>query len=132
MTHSTYKCIHCDKENKKRGIQYKNRFCNNECSAAYQTAKCKREWYEGKKKSLVRKTIKRYLTEDRGYKCEKCGINKWKGELLSLELDHIDGNASDDAPTNVRLLCPNCHAITPTWKGRNKGNGRKSRGLLLN
>jgi 5-methylcytosine-specific restriction endonuclease McrA len=76
--------------------------------------------------------LKRYLIDLRGHKCEDCLLTDWKVSPIPLELDHIDGNAGNNLPSNLRLLCPNCHAMTPTAHGRNRGNGRKSRGLPLN
>lgn len=76
-------------------------------------------------------TLKRILAELLGYKCAVCGIHEWHGQLLSLQLDHIDGDASNTLPNNVRLICPNCHTLTPTWGAKNKGRGRKARGLNL-
>lgn len=54
------------------------------------------------------------------------------GKPIPLELDHIEGDASKNKPEDLRLLCPNCHAMTPTWKNRNRGKGRASKGLALN
>jgi len=67
------------------------------------------------------------LIRDRGHQCEVCKFTEWQGRPISLHVDHIDGNAYDHTPSNVRLICPNCHIQTPTWGGRNKGRGRKSR-----
>ena len=53
------------------------------------------------------------------YECAFCGINKWRGRPLSLELDHINGNKHDNWFENLRLLCPNCHSQTETFSGRN-------------
>ena len=44
-----------------------------------------------------------------------------------LELEHKNGNSNDNSLENVCLVCPNCHSQTPTYKGRNKGNGRYMR-----
>lgn len=56
--------------------------------------------------------------------CESCGISEWLGKKLPLELDHINGVPNDHRIENLRLLCPNCHALTPTWRGRkNKKHG---------
>jgi hypothetical protein len=62
---------------------------------------------------------KRVLLEQDG-KCNKCGIDSWQGKPISLELDHIDGNNKNNGRSNLECLCPNCHAQTPTWRGRNR------------
>lgn len=53
--------------------------------------------------------------------CSDCGITKWRGHPVPLELDHINGNNRDNRLENLRLLCCNCHGLTPTWRGRNWG-----------
>ncbi|MFE1366974.1 HNH endonuclease [Streptomyces anulatus] len=48
--------------------------------------------------------------------CDECGTEPvWRGSPITLEIDHINGDRSDDRAENLRLLCPNCHAITTTW-----------------
>jgi hypothetical protein len=52
------------------------------------------------------------------HKCYNCNLTEWMGEPIPLELEHIDGNHSNNQIQNLTLLCPNCHALTPTWRGR--------------
>lgn len=61
-------------------------------------------------------SIKKWLKEERGHKCEECGIEEWNGKRLPMEVDHIDGNTKNNELTNLKVLCPNCHSQTPTWR----------------
>ena len=50
------------------------------------------------------------------YKCSECGIAKWNGKQLSLELEHKNGIRNDNRLKNLTFLCPNCHSQTSTWR----------------
>jgi 5-methylcytosine-specific restriction endonuclease McrA len=71
-------------------------------------------------------TIKNRLIEERGHKCESCKNTLWLGKLITLELDHINGDRQNNSRDNLRLLCPNCHAMTPTYRGKNIGEKAKN------
>jgi hypothetical protein len=53
--------------------------------------------------------------------CEDCGISEWQGHPAPLQLEHVDGDNSNNRIENLRILCANCHALTPTFGGKNKG-----------
>jgi 5-methylcytosine-specific restriction endonuclease McrA len=53
-------------------------------------------------------------------RCSDCKLDTWMDQPIPLELDHIDGNHQNNALDNLRLLCPNCHSLTPTFRGKNK------------
>jgi 5-methylcytosine-specific restriction endonuclease McrA len=59
------------------------------------------------------------------YKCSECGITNWRDKDISLELDHIDGNAHNCKLSNLRYVCPNCHSQTKTFRGRSINTGKK-------
>jgi len=61
-------------------------------------------------------SIKKWIKEERGHKCEECGVEEWNGKRLPMEVDHIDGNTKNNDLTNLKVLCPNCHSQTPTWR----------------
>lgn len=68
--------------------------------------------------------LKQRLFSERGYKkiCSCCNLDSWMGNPIPLELDHIDGNRFNHKEENLRLLCANCHALTDTYCGKNKGS----------
>lgn len=68
------------------------------------------------------KGMKNILIRERGHKCEHCNLEKWQDYLIPLELDHISGDRTDNSKENLRLLCCNCHALTPTWRGKKSKN----------
>lgn len=61
------------------------------------------------------------------HKCEICGITEWCGKPTPIELDHIDGNNENNQLDNLRIVCPNCHAQTDNYRGRNTKYTKKTK-----
>jgi hypothetical protein len=72
--------------------------------------------HKGKRRTTTRR-LRRALHEvGVPEECARCGVGpEWLGKPMTLEVDHINGDWSNDRRENLRLLCPNCHAITSTW-----------------
>jgi hypothetical protein len=103
-------------------------YCNNSCHGLYQSKlkveAFKKGEYIGKRLLYAKgRWNRRLLTEEFGEKCSSCGIEEWNGKPISLEVNHIDGQAYNNVLENLELLCPNCHSQTSTF--RNLG-ARKS------
>lgn len=65
----------------------------------------------------------RLLTEGlKQRRCECCGNTEWMGQPIALELHHVNGIRDDQRLENLKILCPNCHALTTNYRGKNKGN----------
>lgn len=60
------------------------------------------------------------VRKEQNYKCKRCDLDEWFNEKLIIEIDHIDGDTDNNIRENLVGLCPNCHSLTPTWRGRNK------------
>ncbi len=126
-------CLKCSIEFSYNPHQNTGKYCSNECCGKHKSELHKQKWYEGKLKRIERSTVRRYLAEDRGYSCEICGLGEiWNEKPITLHVDHKNGDPSNDAPSNMRLLCPNCHSQTEFLGNANKGRGRKAQGLRLN
>jgi 5-methylcytosine-specific restriction endonuclease McrA len=103
-------------------------FCTNACQQAHRrrlllevwldTGVCGRTSYQGH-------FVRDYLDEQQRGCCAICGIeDNWNGVTLTLIVDHINGDASNNRRENLRLICPNCDSQLPTFKARNRGSGR--------
>lgn len=78
------------------------------------------EQYLNNKYSIRSSALKTRLIKEGYFKhqCSNCKLEMWLDKPIPLELDHIDGNYSNNNLSNLRLLCPNCHTFTPTYRRR--------------
>ena len=122
-------CLFCGKRVKKGASTY----CSLKCQQK-QSWKERKDFFEENgywkgcnNNTSIRKNNKRYLKEMKGCKCSICGLMEWRGQEVLLILDHINGNSTDNDLANLRLVCSNCDMQLPTYKGKNRGNGRLSK-----
>ncbi len=114
----TFNCMQCSKECF-HSYQGKNKFCSREHFQEWQWSNVSKVKIEQGINTSA-SAILRYLSERDGYKCSGCQIGEWLGEKIILDVDHIDGNRKNNLPLNLRLLCPNCHRMTPTWGNKKR------------
>lgn len=127
--HSSLQCLNCN------GVIIKKnayKFCSQKCFFYYNSFKRIEKWLLGEEISTseqIPSNYKKYLLEKSNNSCSKCGWNEinLKTQKCPLTIDHINGDPSDNRYENLRVLCPNCHSLTPTYGALNKGKGRKRR-----
>lgn len=128
-------CRFCSKLFRK-GKNSNGFYCSNRCQAdekvkfivdKYLNDSCFENFYD--KSEQPRNAIRMHFIKVSGCKCSSCGWDKkYKDNIYPvLEIDHADGDWKNCDPSNVRVLCPNCHSLTDTYKNRNKGRGREYR-----
>ena len=104
------------------------KFCSNKCQRAQIRELQPRLWLEtGEVRNIsgYGHYVKRHIFDDQFRCCAICGsASTWMGMRLILVLDHIDGDSTNNARENLRMVCPNCDSQLPTFKSRNRGKGR--------
>ncbi len=81
----------------------------------------------GSSSSGVHRQVRRYLFERHGHSCSDCGwsaVNAYTG-LIPLTVHHVDGDWTNNVESNLQLLCPNCHSLTPNFGSRNKASTKR-------
>ena len=126
-------CAQCSSPRNSKGTG----FCSRKCFEEWEYNSYISAWKCGEidgtigygRGTSISSRIRRHLIASCGGKCSKCGwceLNPTTNKS-PLTIDHIDGNSLTSTVGNLRLLCPNCHALTATYCGLNKGNGRGTR-----
>jgi hypothetical protein len=123
LTHPKYSCLQCSEK-----IYKGRKYCSNVCANKHH----KEEFFnkiENGDVTLNEKHYKDYLKGKYGNKCMECEWNKINPITgnVPIQLEHMDGNSDNNSLDNLKLLCPNCHSLTPTYGALNKGNGRDSK-----
>jgi hypothetical protein len=120
-------CLQCGKVSRNR------KFCSNKCQKCHEYDQYIARWKAGVgtdlRSGLVSNHINKYLRIKYSNRCGRCGwdIPHPLDGIPPLEVEHIDGNWRNNTEDNLILLCPNCHSLTSTYRGRNKGRGRPMR-----
>ena len=123
---------HCANSRKWTSEQNSNRSQKLKGRVLGSEIKDKEKWKENIRKTRLEKynntpfeelgceNRKRRVLEEQNNCCNKCKLSEWFGSSLTLELEHKDGNTENNERSNLECLCPNCHSLTETWRGRNK------------
>jgi len=119
-------CIFCSKQFKYSPSQKLGKYCSTKCQRNEEQKIYITEWLSGNIEGRIRGNyvsgyIRRYLLDEANHKCTVCGWSKTNLHTgnVPLEIDHIDGNRKNSKRENLRVLCPNCHSLTPTYKALN-------------
>ena len=115
-------CLFCNK------LNIQSKYCSNKCQKLFEQEQRYVKWINGENEVWkAKRQLKIAVIRLKGYVCAVCGISNWNDKPLTLDLEHIDGNSSNDRAKNLCLICPNCHSQTDTFKNKNRGNGRHNR-----
>lgn len=126
---STSICKYCQKPFNFLPSRSTGTYCSNKCQQKFKFLTITIPRIE---QGLVNhhNTLKRFLIYKYNEICSICkNTNQWNNLPLSLHVDHIDGNSDNNFPSNLRLLCPNCHSQQPTTKNRIKKNTKRNKYL---
>ena len=123
------KCLHCKKETKNV------KFCCHKCFSDFRQEETFDKIRRGE--YIVpysgSRTLRSFMVQERGKCCDRCNLSTWQNQDIPLSVHHKDGDARNNLPTNLELLCLNCHGLTENFGCKNKNSTRtyryKRRGL---
>lgn len=107
-----FTCLNCGKQNASKGNSFTNKYCNNKCQAEHRSRTLVSEWKTGNTKpwAKVPDWVKRYLIDNRGYRCEICGGKEHNKKPIPLVVNHKNDDTYDNSEENLELICPNCRS----------------------
>lgn len=104
------------------------KYCSSKCSDVSRKREWERKLLNGEiTYGYTNGQVRRWLLENREHRCESCKLTEWMGQPINLTMEHKDGNACNNVPSNLLLLCWNCHSMTPTFGHKNKNGNRDYR-----
>ena len=122
-------CINCGTKTKSN-----NKYCSSQCKSDYEYKQYIYNWKNKIVDGCVNngwksysKYIRKYLFEKYNNKCSQCGWGEKNifSNTIPLEVEHIDGDSTNNSEENLTLLCPNCHSLTKTYRGLNRGKSTR-------
>lgn len=125
-------CLNCGND-----IPNRNIYCNNKCQVEYRRLQNYKKIEEGdysdyNRMDTIDIATKRYLIYKNGNKCMKCGWDEVNihTNKVPIQLNHIDGDPSNQNLDNLELLCPNCHSLTEFFGSRGKGREERYKKII--
>lgn len=112
---------------KKMGIEYDGNKSGKGFSKPEKYKSVKDYLYNGSTIQSHKLKIKLIKEKIFQHQCSRCKLTEWQDVQIPLELDHIDGDNHNNELKNLRLLCPNCHALTDTYRAKNKKTVRSKK-----
>lgn len=131
-----YTCKQC---NNNYNSKWNKNFCSHSCYVDFRYNQHIKNWKSGVIKGWtgktirLNKTIRLYLFKKFQNKCCKCGWHEINPSTnnIPLEVNHIDGDATNCQEENLELICPNCHSLTPNFRNLNKNSKRVRNGAAV-
>jgi len=128
-------CINCYGKFFSKSREKTIKFCSSRCKAEFNGMELVNDWLEGrnsgckrgKYNDYLRAPIRNYILKQAKYTCQVCKNDMWNDKPIPLQIHHKDGDAHNNRPENLLVVCWNCHAQTDTFGSKNHNGTRISR-----